>query len=171
MAIDWGSVADWVSGLGSLSAVVTALYFASDSQKIKLDGYCGIRLVVGNGGPQKELIWISVTNVGSRTAIINNVGMRIGRFKKRRAIITFSKDIYSDGVPVELADGQVAKWGLPLTEDKKWIKDLVDGFIETEDDIRTLRFTIFTTHGAMKVIKPEDSLKQEIQKALRAKRT
>ena len=167
-SINWGSVADWVSGLGSMAAVITALYLASLSQKIKLSGYCGIRLVVGTGGPQQELVFLSVTNIGSRTATISNIGMSVGRFKKRHAIITAAKDIYSDGLPVTLADGQVAKWGIPLNKDMQWIKELVGGFVTTESDAHTLRFLVYPTHGAAKIIKPEQSLVEQILKALRS---
>lgn len=165
-SINWGSVANWVSGLGSLSAVVTALYLASNSRRIKLTGYCGVRLIVGAGGPKQELVFLSVTNVGSRTATINNIGMRVGRFKKRHAIITLIKDFCNDGIPLSLADGQVGKWGIPLDQDKQWIKELAGGFVKTATDARTLRFLVYTTHGAMKVIKPEAHLVEEIQKAL-----
>lgn len=167
--INWGSVADWVSGVGSLSAVVTALYLASDTKRIKLWGYCGIRLVVGAGGPQQELVFLSVTNVGSRTATVSNIGMRVGLLKKRVAVISAAKDLYSDGVPLSLADGEVAKWGIPLTADKKWIKELVDGFIKEKSDIASLRFFVQTTERTMKLIKPEQPLKDEIRKALEAK--
>lgn len=168
-SINWGSVADWVSGLGSMAAVITALYLASWSQKIKLSGYCGIRLVIGAGGPQQELVFISVTNIGNRTATICNIGMRVGRFKKRHAIISATKGIYSDGIPVTLADGQVAKWGIPLNQDMQWIRDLVGGFVKTESDARTLRFLVFSTHGDEMVIKPEQPLVEQILKALRSK--
>jgi hypothetical protein len=124
MAIELGSLADWVSGLGSFAAVVTALYLARDAQRIKLDGYCGLRVVVGGGMPKKDLIFVSVTNVGSRAATVNNLGMRVGRWKKRHAVITAVKDAYSDGVPITIADGQVAKWGIPLENDNDWIKVL-----------------------------------------------
>lgn len=169
--MNWGSVADWVSGLGSFAAVVTALYLATDSQKIKLDGYCGLRLLIGGGTPEQEFLWISVTNVGSRTAIVNNVGMTVGRRKKKRhAIITVSKDPYSDGLPVSLADGQFAKWGIPMTNDRKWIKDLVgDGFVKTEDDVDTLRFLVYTTQKAVKELNPEEPLREAIRTALKAK--
>ncbi len=168
-SINWGSVADWVSGLGSMAAVITALYLASRSQKIKLSGYCGIRLVVSTGGPQQQLVFLSVTNIGSRTATICNIGMSVGRFKKRHAIIAALKDIYSDGIPVTLADGQVAKWGIPLNKEMQWIKELVGGFVKTESDAHTLRFLVFPTHGAAKAIKPDHSLVEPILEALRSK--
>ena len=47
MAIEWGSVASWVSGLGSFAAVATALYLSRDAQRVKLNGYCGLRSCLG----------------------------------------------------------------------------------------------------------------------------
>lgn len=167
-SINWGSVADWFSGVGTLMAVATALYLASDSRRIKLTGYCGVRRAVRWGGPQ-WVVLLSVTNVGSRTAIINSIGIRVGRFKKRQALFNVVKSPSSDGVPISLADGEVAEWGFPLEQDKQWIKEQLIGFIKTEADVRTLRFLVFTTHGATKVIKPEALLVEEIQKALRSK--
>lgn len=167
-SVNWGSVADWVSGLGSLAAVITALYLATDSQRIKLTGYCGLRLIVGGGGPQQELVFLSVTNIGSRAATINNIGMRVGRFKKRQAIITAFRDAYSDGVPVTLQDGDVGKWGIPVGDDRKWIKDLANGFVKTASDAKSLRFLVFTTHGEIKVIKPESPLVEDMIKQFEA---
>ena len=170
MAIEWGSVASWVSGLGSFAAVATALYLSRDAQRIKLNGYCGLRVVVGGGMPKKELLFISVTNIGSRPATISNIGMTVGRFKKKRfAIITSVKDAYSDEIPVTIGDGEVAKWGIPIGVDKKWIKDLVNDFVLTEKDADTLRFVVYTTHGHDKILKPEEPLVNEIKKEIQAK--
>ncbi len=170
MSLNWGSLADWVSGLGSLAAVVTALYLSKNAQRIKLTGYCGIRLIVGTGGPMQELFYVSITNVGRRTAVINNIGLRVGLFKKRYAIITVVKDKYSDGVPISLADGQVANWSIPLDVDKKWINELVsDGCVASQSDAKSLRVTVHTTHGAVKIIKPEPKLVEEIIRAVKLK--
>lgn len=120
--------------------------------------------------PQQELLFVSVTNIGSRPATINNIGMTVGRFKKKRfAIITAVKDAYSDGIPVTIGDGEVAKWGIPVGEDKKWIKDLAGDFVRTEKDAATLRFVVYTTHGHDKVLKPEQPLVGEIKKAIKDK--
>jgi hypothetical protein len=50
-AINWGSVADWVSGLGSFSAVIVALYLSRSAQRVRLRGYCGLRVILGGGSP------------------------------------------------------------------------------------------------------------------------
>src|SRR5688572_27200040 len=97
-AVNWGSVADWVSGIGSLSAAIVALYVAHLSRRIHLTGYCGHRLILGGGGPREEIVSISVTNIGQRTTTISNVGMTVGYFAKRHAVINIVRDKWSDGV-------------------------------------------------------------------------
>lgn len=167
--INWGSVADWVSGIGSLSAGVIALYLARSSQRIRLRGYCGLRTVLQQGIPPQEVISVSVTNVGTRATIVNNITMQVGIFKKRFAVITVVRDRYSGGIPYPLPDGQEGHWGIPLDEHKSWIRDLSTGFIRTPSDVRSLRFRVHTSHGEHLVLRPETSLLQAILAAHEAK--
>ena len=104
-AVNWGSVADWVSGLGSLSAAIVVLYLTRWSQSIRLRGYCGLRLLVGGDGPREELVFINVTNIGTRSTIVGNLGVRVGLVKKRFAITPMVKDQYSVGIHTLLLTG------------------------------------------------------------------
>lgn len=159
--INWGSVADWVSGLGSLSAGIIALYLARASQRIRLRGYCGLRVIIGFGTKPQEIISFVVTNIGTRSTVINNISISVGRFKKKRfAIITLIRDQYSVGIPYPLADGQDGHWGIPLDQSRTWIKELCDGFIQTPDDIHTIKFRIHTSHGENLVLRPEEPLRK-----------
>jgi hypothetical protein len=167
--INWGSVADWVSGLGSMSAGIIALYLARESQRIHLQGYCGLRVLVGGGGPKQDLVSISVTNIGTRATIINNVSIRVGLFKKRLAIITIPKDAFSVGIPYSLADGHAAHWGISLDQNKSWLRDLCKDFILNKNDVRTLRFRIHTNHGDFLTLKPEKPLRNAIIEILKEK--
>ena len=165
--INWGSVADWVSGLGSLSAGIIALYLASASQRIRLKGYCGLRMIVGFGTTPQEVVSFVVTNIGTRSTVINNISIRVGRYKKKRyAIITVVKDQYSVGIPYPLADGQDAYWGIPLDQSRTWIKELCNGYIQTPDDVKTLQFRIHTSHGDDLVLRPEESLRNAMLEAI-----
>ena len=165
--VNWGSVANWVSGLGSFSAALIALYLARSSQRVRLSGFCGHRIVVGGGGPRQELISIRVTNVGSRSTVISNIGIRIGRFKKRYAIITVVRDTYSAGIPKPLGDGEEAHWGIPLDEKKSWITDLCKDFIKSEADVESMRIEIHTTNGGTTDLRPEKPLRQMIIDSLK----
>ncbi len=159
-AVNWGSVADWASGLGSLSAAIVALYLAKWSQRIKLRGYCGLRTAIGGGGPTAELVFINVTNIGTRATIVGNLGMRVGLIKKRFAIIPMPKDQYSVGIPYPIADGEQAHWAMPLDEKKTWLLELCEDFINTPMDVHTLRIQIHTSHGETFNIRPERPLRE-----------
>ena len=159
-AINWGSFADWVFGLGSLSAAIVALYLARWSQKIRLRGYCGLRILVGGNEPKKELVFINITNIGTRSTIVSNLGMRVGLIKRRFAIISMVKDQYSVGIPYSIADGQQAHWAIPLDDKKSWLRDLCKDCVLTPMDVRTLRIQIHTTHGETFNISPELSLRE-----------
>ena len=158
--INWGSVADWVSGIGSLAAATVALYLARRNEGIRLQGYCGLRVSVGGGMAQHELVFTSVTNIGTRSTVIQLIGMRVGRFKKRQAVITMTRDMNSVGTSYPLADGQQAHWGIPLDEEKKWLREACQGFIHTPSDVRTLKIQIHTTHGYTLNIRPEEPLRK-----------
>ena len=161
-AVNWGSVADWVSGIGSLSAAIAALYLARWGNSIRLRGYCGLRVAVGGGGPQEELVFISVTNIGTRSTVICNLAIRVGLFKKRFAIIPMQKDMYSVGLPHPIADGQEAHWAMPLDDKKSWLRSLCEGFILTPTDVKTLLFQVHTTHGEVFNIRPEPPLRKAL---------
>lgn len=162
----WGSVADWISGLGGSAAVVTALYLSRADQRISLRGYCGFRMIAGPGVPPNEYLLISVTNVGRRATTLNNVGMRTGLWMNKNAVITAPKDFISDGIPVEIKDGEVRKWAIPMGEDRKWLHDLAETFVTSKLQARLLRFYVWTTHGTAKRIKPERAVVDAIIAAL-----
>ena len=151
-----------MSGIGSLSAAIVALYLARWSQSIRLHGYCGLRVAIGGSGPREELVFISVTNIGTRSTVICNLGMRVGLFKKRFAIIPMQKVMYSVGIPYSIADGQEAHWAMPLNENKSWLRELCDGFVLTSADVKTLLFQVHTMHGEVFNIRPEPSLRKAL---------
>ena len=158
--INWGSVADWVSGLGSVSAAVVALYLSRSAQRIKLSGYCGLRVSLSQGLPPQDLVFIAVTNVGSRSTVVSTLTIKTGIWKKRLAILTMMKDQYSVGLPHPLADGQAGHWGVPLDDQKTWLVDLCRDFIKTPWDVRTARFEIHTTNGGKLTLRPEQPLRK-----------
>jgi hypothetical protein len=167
--INWGSVAEWVSGIGSIFAAVVALYLARASQRIRLRGYCGLRTVLQQGTEPQEILSISVTNIGTRSTIVNNISIQVGTFKKRFGVITMVKDRYSVGIPFPLPDGQEGHWGIPLDEQKSWIRELCESLITKPSDVASLRFRVHTSHGAHLVLRPEKALQTEMLAAYNAK--
>lgn len=168
--MEWGSVANWVSGIGSLVASCVALFIAERGRRIKLDGYVGKRVMIGGGSPRTNVLAISVTNVGSRVAKISNVGMTYGGKRRRRAaIISVSIPdlehpwLVCDKIPLSIEDGESANWFIYLGDDDKWIVDLVGpGHIETWTDVETLRFIVYTSQGHRKINRPDLELRQQL---------
>ncbi len=166
-SINWGSVADWVSGFGSLAASGVALHLARASEKIRLKGHVGLRVVIGGGISPVNIVSISVTNVGRRATVVNGIGISVGRFKsKRHGFVPPPSGAYSASIPCPLADGQLAQWCFSNGDDKKWLRELCQKFIESEDDVRSLRFHIHTNHGDPLTLKPEVAMLDALRSVL-----
>lgn len=164
--VNWGSVADWVSGLGTMSAGAIALYLARESTRIRLTGYCGTRIMVGGGVPKQDVVMISATNIGTRATIVNNISMSVGWPKRRYAVINMVRDAHSVGVPYQLGDGQEGHWGIQLDAQRTWLRELCDGFITSEWGVKTLRFRIHTNHGESLSLKPEKAMLDELRRLI-----
>jgi len=160
-SINWGSVADWVSGLGSLVASGVALYLGLSHARIKLSGTCGLRTILGGGAPAIEVFNVWVVNRGTRTTVVTNIGLSVGRHRKtrRHAIVLFPRDPgYSPGMPYSLADGVSASWSVPTGVDRAWLTELCGNLITTEKDLATLLFIVSTSHGTTLKLRPERDL-------------
>lgn len=123
--VEWGSVADWVSGLGSLAAVIVALYLARQDRRLNLEVAAQHSLLVSELGtpPWPQYLSVRITNHGRREAQIIGIGWRIGLFKKRLADQTPPNDRISNSIPCKLADGDEAVFYFPLSKDGGWVKE------------------------------------------------
>ncbi|MGJ7495572.1 hypothetical protein ACSFA8_10875 [Variovorax sp. RT4R15] len=169
-AVNWGSVADWVSGIGSLAAVITALYLSHWSQRVRLAFTCRHMAVLGQGIPSQDLVLFSATNVGSRSTVVRNITMRVGLFRPRYAVLVpHHRDLYCAGIPKALSDGESADWGIPLDEDRTWIKELSKDLVASKWDLFTLRFQIHTSNGSTKSIRPDLPIRNMLKASFQLK--
>jgi hypothetical protein len=159
-SLNWGTLADWVSGIGSLSAAGVALYVSFEAKRIDLKGTCGIRNIVGgNVTDHPRLINISAVNLGTRSTTVTMISMRIGKRRSYKyAVIPMHQSLYSAGLPLTLNDGQRVDWSLEIDSTDSVIRDLSSEFIESHQQLKTLVFQIHTSHGKVINIKPEDAL-------------
>lgn len=172
--MEWGSIANWVSGTGSLVASCVALFIADRGRRIHIDGYVGKRVLIGGGFPKTDVLSISVTNIGTRAAKITNVGFECGRGKEKRfAIVTVGIPnakcpwLASSPLPISLEDGETANWQILLTAQENWIDELVEKkFVKKWIDVETLRFTIHTSQGHVKYLRPELPLRSQLHELL-----
>lgn len=171
--INWGSVADWVSGLGSVAASITALYLARSSDRIQLEGSFGVRMLVGGRGPTRDLVSVRITNTGRRATIVSTLAIRTGRRfrKKRYAIIPLWDPGISHTLPTTLQDGDEAAWFIGLEDNDKWLRDLCSGdepFVRTASDVETFCLEVHTRNGGMLALQAEKSLRERLMTALAA---
>ncbi|WP_312507571.1 hypothetical protein [Lysinibacillus sp.] len=96
MNVEWGNIADWVSGLGSIFAAIIALYFGTRDNRIKLD----IQIMndkfrsfenAGHGNTYD----VCITNLRVRTVHIRSIGLYKRTFLKKKSL---SKATNSDQV-------------------------------------------------------------------------
>jgi hypothetical protein len=159
--INWGSIADWVSGIGSLAAAIVALYVAHSAQRVKLRGYCGHRLVLGPSQPRVDVFAVSATNVSQRPTIVTNIGFTFGVWRwKRHGIITFMQDQLGHGIPKSLSDGETGNWNVPLGPDNRWLKELAEKFSVNRWTIFTWRVQVHTSNGGTTTLRPEKNIRE-----------
>jgi len=162
--INWGSIADWVSGIGSLSAVIAALYLSKANMRVRLYGTCGHRIVFEHGkDAQHHLISIFVTNIGARSTVISNISLRFGLIKKKYGIIKILEGEFTQPIPKTLVDGEQGHWGFELDDHKTWITDLFrKEFITSWLDVKTMYIEVHTTNGGSFRFRPEPPLRKMI---------
>jgi len=167
----WGTAAEWFSGIGSFAAAVVAVCLARGMRKIKVTGCC-------HDDPEfppestEPLLTVSANNAGYRTVTINSIRIRRvqRKFAKRRKgtdaqyLRVNSQDC---PLPITLADGEAATWYFDLmgTVDSIIAKKIV----ETKCDVHALRCVLTTTYGKSITIKLAAGLVQTIIDALNDK--
>lgn len=163
--VQWGTVADWVSGIGSLAAAVVALYIAYDSKKVRLSGYAGHRTIIGGGMPTIEVFTVSATNISQRPTTITNISFSMGLFRwKRFGIITFVQSSFSHGIPKTLTDGDSGSWSAELGNQEQWLADLVAKFKMRWIDAQTFRIYVHTSNGGSTRLVPEKAFRKMMLK-------
>ena len=77
----------WLSGVGSLLAVIVALYLARKQGAVLLKINVGYRMVITRGSDDHtEVVAISVSNLGARPVVITNVLWITGIIKRQHAV-------------------------------------------------------------------------------------
>jgi hypothetical protein len=170
--IDWGSVADWVSGLGSLAAAIVALYVARFSQRVKLRGYCGKRIIIteGNAEPTFDAFAISAVNTSMRPTTVTHIGLVCGFWRwKQHVTVRFTRD-FGSILPTPLSDGQYGEWYVRMRESNKFARDLVDKLQLTRLSAPTLRVQILTSNGGTTTLWPEKGFRKLLLSLVKEKK-
>ena len=145
--------APWFSAGGTIAAVITSLFLAMRDRRIRLRVNAGIRVIVEHGNPQfrQEIVFLSVTNVGHRSARVTTFYWRCG-FLPRNLFIQLSPDNpYSTRLPKELQDGEEAIWQIPTGQFVEKIEAFLHGWLAQRFPavyVKTLKIGVPTSTGA-----------------------
>lgn len=180
-----GTLAGWVSGVGSLAAAGTALWLAYDAQRGRLKLTCKIRSSFSGsvGGDLPEEIVLFVENNGQRETTIRQIKMCVGkrsndkkckvvRFKCKPELFPSDSLIFETDPLARLSDllksGGIYKRYIPLgvgKEVQKWVLSPVKEFISTKKEAKTVRFVLCTDRREYP-IKRDDRLVKAIVNAI-----
>lgn len=162
--------APWLAALGTLAAVVTALYLARRSERISLKVSLGIRKVAVEGGTFGEspsFVWAGITNLGRRTATLTTLWFRPSLWGKAGAVWLAPRNALSSPFPITLGDGQSANYALPVDEFQKNFEEIVRGWVSGKLGRVRLRFVSFrvtTSTGQVFSTIPEKPMRQLLLK-------
>ncbi|MDA7972547.1 MAG: hypothetical protein MPK10_08295 [Gammaproteobacteria bacterium] len=158
--IQWGTVAEWVSGLGALAAAVAAVWLARDAQRIKIRGTCGVAKTASHNGVPTEntvSLWLSVVNCDTRPVTISDIVI-----KSRKKSVSIGELFRSSAwlpsttVPATLCDGESKKFFHPLADVVRKLSE--KKMMQKKSDAKKLRFVAHTTRGQYKSFGPNEDL-------------
>jgi hypothetical protein len=144
------AVGTWLSSIGTIAAVITALYLAKRVENVRLNVRVGLMVVViGDGSPFQEHVGIDVTNLGERPVTVNTVGWAVGKGKKRRFAIQPLNSPHSAQYPIELAHGKSASFLVSFDVMPGWKREFATGFVRDFSDkaLKTLVAQVHTSVG------------------------
>jgi hypothetical protein len=159
----WSAIGTWVAGLATTGAVIFSFYLLRRSEKVQLSVRAGLRVMLGDGSPQREVMMIEVTNLGDRTVTVNSVGWSYGPKKNPRLCLQM---LSSDSLqyPARLEHGQTGFFQYSITHHPDALKQFVGGFLRSNmKDLDTLRAQVHTSVNQTVNTKPEAELLQRIR--------
>lgn len=158
---------NWLSGLGSLSAVLVALYLARAQRAVRLKINAGARLIITPGrGQDGEVVDISVANVGDRPVEITNVLWKMGVLRRRCAVQVTGSAMDSLKIHGRLEPGNRGSFYIELdpSDRENWVRrcaqDMPKHFRAVW--LRRLKVGIATAVGTTTWASVEDSLRKEL---------
>jgi hypothetical protein len=111
------SLPEWLTALGTLLAVVVALYLARRDKKIQASVSATVyRLLDPTRQDSPEFVTVTVTNVGTRSFTLSTIYWQTGVFKRTTYLMVIPVNEYSSRFPLKLADGDQAMYSIPIDD-------------------------------------------------------
>jgi len=161
------SFAPWLSAIGTLLAVALSLYLARSDRRINLFVNTGIRLFVPtqDTSETKDIVVVSVTNIGRRSTTVSGLYWRFGIFKKQTFIREAPQHAMSCKFPVKLGDGDEALFFYTLDEFDSTLKEIANGYLNgvcSGARVRSFKVGISTTSKQNFEVPFERSLRKHL---------
>ncbi|NQD81108.1 hypothetical protein HP436_13080 [Pseudomonas sp. CrR14] len=167
--MNWGTVADWASAVGSVFAAAVALWLAKRERRVSIQAKCGIRVMV-DGRQQTTLVSITVTNTGFRPFKISNIGLRHGLIKKQMGLIKLGQPTeFCDPLLITLSDGEGSHFGFPINH-KNWVATMGQE-MQSWLAVETLRVFICCSNGQVFKLRPERPLLNHFHNLRKSKKS
>jgi len=153
----WGV---WLSSIGTLAAVITALWLGLRSERIKIDASVQVMRLIPSNPPQHHLV-VRIVNTGVRPVTLGSLGWtagyRWGPYKQRTFWQRVDHKPENSPLPVELRDGAEAIYYLDMAVFNQLREQL-----ERPEYRQSLKLEIFTSQGKRFRIKPNKSVFEEL---------
>ena len=118
----WEIIPLWLGSIGTLAAVIVALYLARRDREIKCSANVNISLLFDKfSTSQEKYLSITVTNRNYRPLNFTGISWRKGIFRKTYLWQSPPQNEYSTYGTVKLSDGEEAKYLIPITSFEKYI--------------------------------------------------
>lgn len=163
----WNVIGTWVASIGTVSAVITSLWFSRQQNRIRLKISAGARMVFTPGSEHQPMYCIiNVVNIGDRPAKITGISWQFGRFKNKKYMLqVFGLPEFAD-TPHTLQLGEEATFGVPFRykgDEDDWIIRLPRDIAKhSESYLKTIKIVVNTSVGQVFKRKIEENLQNEI---------
>lgn len=167
-----GVIGTWVAGIGSSAAVVAALYLSNRSIRLRANVEVTTAILFGANVDDETYIQFSIVNTGERRINIQQIGWRVGVFKKGLAVQFVPNVPGNSLLPIALEHGERAHWHIPMgrtvTDPDAWERRFARMMLLQHGTIglRSLRGYFSTSIGTVFYTKPKPSVRDRLRQAL-----
>ncbi|MFV7516260.1 hypothetical protein [Enterobacter kobei] len=170
----FSAIGGWVSGIGTLIAVVVSLYLANRKTKVRIDCVVGERVILtrglDGGNAQQPGIAIVVTNLTAMPINLTSIGWSCGTFWSYRSCLDWFRrkkcywhqmlgDVDSEKIPKRIEYGEQGFFWVSLVDrEESWFQKFAREMKDKGADPRKLKLSIATSSGGLFYFRPEKDL-------------
>jgi hypothetical protein len=157
-------IGTWIAAIGTVGAVITSLWLASNSNKVKLKISANTSfLVIPGVSGHKEVCLINIANIGTRPIKINSIGWYIGKGKKKIQLIQNTNGSTTGIIPKTLMEHEDISIDIAFINNNNvnWIEGMAK--LASKHDINTLQIVATTNIGITFKEKADESLINSIK--------